>query len=45
MQGDGAAQCLDVVRLAQKLSGDSTCVGVMHDWDTVAHLKVPCKFQ
>jgi hypothetical protein len=45
MQGDGAMPCLDVVRLVQKLSGDASCVGVMHDWDTVAHLKVPCKFE
>jgi len=45
LQGDGAASCLDTVRLVEKLSGDSSCAGVMRDWDTFAHLRVPCRFE
>lgn len=45
MQGDQAPACLENVRVLQKLSGDGSCAGVMMDWDTVAHLKVPCRFQ
>jgi hypothetical protein len=45
MQGDGAASCLETVHLLEKLSGDPSCFGAMHDWDTTSHLSVPCKFQ
>jgi hypothetical protein len=46
MQGDDSAQsCLDTVHLIEKLSGDPSCYGAMHDWDTTAHLKVPCMFE
>jgi hypothetical protein len=45
-QGDADSQpCLDTVHLLEKLSGDPSCYGAMHDWDTTAHLKVPCMFQ
>ncbi|HEY2736408.1 MAG TPA: hypothetical protein VGI70_20555 [Polyangiales bacterium] len=45
MQGDGAAQCLDTVRLLEKFSGDPSCMGLKQDWDATAHLAVPCHFQ
>jgi hypothetical protein len=45
MQGDGAASCLDTVHALEKFSGDPTCAGAMQDWDTTAHLAVPCKFK
>jgi hypothetical protein len=45
MQGEGAASCLEFVRLFEKLSGDASCIGAMHDWDFNVHLRVPCKFQ
>jgi hypothetical protein len=45
MQGDSAASCLDTVHLLEKLSGDPSCKGAMLDWDTTAHLPVPCNFQ
>lgn len=46
MQSDAEAQpCLDEVRALEKLSGDPSCYGAMRDWDTTAHLKVPCMFQ
>jgi len=44
MQGDGAPSCLQTVHLIEKISGDPSCLGVMHDWDTTAHLAVPCHF-
>jgi hypothetical protein len=45
MQGDQAQSCLDLVYTIEKLSGDPSCFGVMHDWDHNMHLPVPCKFQ
>lgn len=45
MQGDRASSCLETVHVLERLSGDASCVGAMHDWDTWAHLKVPCKFE
>jgi hypothetical protein len=46
MQGDAEAQaCLDTVHMLEKLSGDPSCYGAMRDWDTTAHLKVPCMFR
>lgn len=46
MQGDQDAQtCLDDVHTLERLSGDPSCYGAMRDWDTTAHLKVPCMFQ
>jgi len=42
---DVAASCLETVLLIEKLSGDPSCRGVMQDWDTTAHLAVPCKFR
>jgi hypothetical protein len=44
MQGDSAANCLDLVHALEKYSGDPSCVGVMLDWAAVAHLQVPCQF-
>lgn len=44
MQGDRAQSCLDSVHLLERISGDPSCNGVMHDWDTTAHLLVPCNF-
>jgi hypothetical protein len=45
MQGDLAASCLDTVHALEKFSGDPSCAGAMQDWDTTAHLAVPCKFK
>jgi hypothetical protein len=45
MQGEGAASCLDTVHAIEKFSGDPSCAGAMQDWDTTAHLPVPCKFK
>ena len=44
-QGDQATQCLESVHLLEKISGDPSCLGAMHDWDATAHYPVPCKFQ
>jgi hypothetical protein len=44
MQGDGAESCLEIVRTLEKFSGDVSCRGAMVDWDTAAHLAVPCRF-
>ena len=44
MQGDQAQGCLEFVQLLERLSGDVSCRGAMMDWDTTAHLPVPCKF-
>lgn len=45
LQGEMAASCLETVRLIEKLSGDPSCFGAMHDWDFFAHLPVPCMFE
>jgi hypothetical protein len=45
MQGDSAATCLETVHVIEKFSGDPSCAGAMLDWDTTAHLPVPCKFK
>ena len=36
---------LETVRLLESLSGDVSCNGAMYDWDTTAHLSVPCNFE
>jgi hypothetical protein len=45
LQGDMAGSCLETVRLVEKLSGDPSCYGLMHDWDFFSHLPVPCTFE
>jgi len=45
LQGEGAAACLQGMRLGGILGGDATCVGAMQDWDVLSHLHVPCKFK
>jgi hypothetical protein len=44
-QGDQAGECLELVQLIEKISGDPSCFGALRDWDTFAHLQVPCKFE
>jgi hypothetical protein len=45
LQGDMSDGCLQVVRALEKLSGDPSCMGAMHDWDFFSHLPVPCMFE
>jgi hypothetical protein len=44
LQGDYEQSCLRLVHEGEKLSGDPTCVGTMHDWDFNTHIPVPCNF-
>lgn len=45
LQGDKADACIDLVTQLEKLSGDPSCMGAMHDWDFFSHLPVPCMFE
>ncbi len=44
MQGDYAQACQRTIHQLEKLGGDPSCVGTMHDWDFNTHVPVPCNF-
>lgn len=46
MQGPRAQECLAVVQKIEKLNGDPSCIGLMHDQDFLTHLAYdpPCTF-
>jgi hypothetical protein len=45
LQGKNADTCLSTIQTIVTFGGDANCVGSMNDWDVLAHLHVPCKFQ
>lgn len=45
LQGDKSVDCFETVRLIERVSGDPSCYGAMHDWDLNSHLPVPCMFE
>jgi hypothetical protein len=42
LQGQGAANCLEVTRLITSVGGEASCVSALADWDVVSHTHVPC---
>ena len=39
-------ECLDAVNVVEKLNGDPSCTGLMHDWDFLNNVVYdpPCPF-
>jgi hypothetical protein len=45
IQGEFTQPCLGFVEQFERLSGDRTCIGTIHDWDWNQAIPVPCTYE